>query len=81
MPYKDIEKSRERSRTWRLRNPERYKERMQKWYKLNKQKFRRLVVEHYGGGLNPKCACCGEELFEFLTIDHEEGNGHKHKRV
>jgi hypothetical protein len=31
----------------------------------------------YGG---PKCACCGETLFEGLTIDHIDGSGSKHRR-
>lgn len=50
------------------------------WYNVNqagaknanrkcrqKRKLRCLI--HYGGS-SPKCACCGESHFEFLTIDH-----------
>jgi hypothetical protein len=29
------------------------------------------VIEAYGG----KCACCGESIIEFLTIDHINNNG------
>lgn len=72
-------KDRTNSRNWRLRHPERYKQRMQAWYKLNRQKYRRAVIEHYGGGSTPKCACCGETLFEFLTIDHINGGGNQFK--
>ncbi len=33
------------------------------------------VLQHYG----MKCACCGEETYEFLSIDHINGGGHQHK--
>ena len=28
----------------------------------------------------PSCQCCGETLFEFLSIDHINGNGNAHRR-
>jgi hypothetical protein len=34
------------------------------------------VVLAYGG----KCVCCGEERSEFLSIDHIEGQGAKHRQ-
>ena len=34
------------------------------------------VVQKYGG----KCACCGETRFEFLTIDHINGGGCRHRK-
>jgi len=37
--------------------------------KFQRDRLRREVIEHYGG----KCACCGEKQFEFLTIDHTNG--------
>ena len=30
----------------------------------------------YGG----KCACCGETQLEFLTIDHKNNDGNKHRK-
>ena len=30
---------------------------------------RRKILEHYGGN-PPKCACCGEAQYFFLTLDH-----------
>jgi hypothetical protein len=42
--------------------------------RLHKRKV--LVILHYGG----KCACCGESRIEFLTIDHINGGGCKHRR-
>ena len=34
-------------------------------------------IGHYGG----KCACCGETNIGFLTIDHLDGGGSKHRRA
>ena len=34
------------------------------------------VIEHYGG----KCACCGEDELSFLTLDHINGGGSKHRK-
>lgn len=36
-----------------------------------------MVLEHYGG----KCACCGEDEWKFLTIDHINNDGAAHRRV
>ena len=32
-------------------------------------KNKERIIEAYGG----KCECCGESIFEFLTIDHRNG--------
>src|SRR6266487_5277379 len=45
-----------------------------------KQRKRRLCIDHYSGG-KMKCACCPENIYEFLTIDHINGGGHKHKKI
>jgi hypothetical protein len=41
-----------------------------------RKRRRLLVIQHYGG----KCACCGEINLEFLTVDHINGDGSKHRR-
>ena len=41
-----------------------------------KIKFKNIVLNHYGS----KCACCGESTPEFLTIDHINGEGNKHRK-
>jgi hypothetical protein len=40
-------------------------------------KFRNEVFLAYGGY---RCACCGEEEKAFLTIDHINGGGSKHRK-
>lgn len=42
-----------------------------------RRRERLRVFEAYGGAL---CACCGEDIFEFLTIDHVAGDGAEHRR-
>lgn len=39
-------------------------------------KNRLRVLNHYGG----KCACCGENRYEFLALDHINGGGSQHRR-
>jgi hypothetical protein len=41
--------------------------------------LRITVIGHYSQGLW-KCACCGESHIEFLSIDHVNGGGNKHRR-
>ena len=48
--------------------------------KKNKHEYalriKQEIMKHYGG----KCSCCGEDRIEFLTIDHLEGSGRKHRK-
>jgi hypothetical protein len=39
---------------------------------------RRMVLEFYGG-IPPRCKCCGESEVKFLSIDHINGGGRKHR--
>jgi hypothetical protein len=43
-----------------------------------RRKIRTNVLEHYAG--SPRCACCDESEFHFLTIDHVNGGGAIHRR-
>lgn len=45
-------------------------------YKLSYQAKRFAVLQHYGG----RCSCCGENTYEFLTIEHKNGGGTKHRK-
>ncbi len=40
------------------------------------QKIKDLVYSHYGGY---RCACCGETVKEFLSLDHIDNNGAQHR--
>src|SRR5438874_1601121 len=40
-------------------------------------RLRRDAFNAYGG---PQCACCGTLVDEFLTMDHIDGGGNKHKQ-
>lgn len=42
-------------------------------------KKRRLRVLTYYGGNPPCCACCDENRYEFLQLDHIEGGGKQHR--
>jgi len=37
------------------------------------------VLNFYSKG-TMKCSCCGENIIEFLSIDHIEGEGNKHRK-
>lgn len=46
-------------------------------YRQNyKNKYKEKVFSHYG----KFCACCGENEIDFLTIDHINGDGNKHRK-
>lgn len=76
---------------WRQNHPDKAKANCNRYYYRHKeerdksskrrskqllQKYRKIVIEHYGG----KCVCCGETLIEFLTIDHPKGNGKEDRK-
>lgn len=44
------------------------------WRRANKL----LVLKHYSNN-ELACNCCGESIYEFLTIDHINGGGNKHR--
>jgi hypothetical protein len=45
--------------------------------KAKNRALKQAVIDAYGGS----CECCGEATFEFLTIDHIDGSGHKHRKL
>lgn len=44
-------------------------------------KLRLQVLQHYSRSKVPYCACCGEDEYKFMALDHIEGNGLKHRRA
>jgi hypothetical protein len=47
--------------------------------KERNKRDRIAALEAYSNG-SPRCQCCGETHIEFLTIDHINGGGGKHRR-
>lgn len=43
--------------------------------KAHNAKYKQMVIEAYGG----RCACCGEDNPVFLSIDHIDNKGNKHR--
>jgi hypothetical protein len=78
----------EKRKEWVKNNPERVAQYTRNWVERNREKKRasnnawhlsvkKQVIEHYGG----KCECCGEGEFDFLSIDHINGGGNKHRAL
>jgi len=87
---KNREKIIEDSRVWASKNKEkkreygkRYREKHRELVNQRQRKYlvrlRMKVLNHYSTPL-PKCACCGESILEFLTIDHINNDGAKHRK-
>lgn len=83
---KCLDRARRNSKQYRKTNKDRVRLTVRKWRKKNKErnkaifdrhyrKMKRLVFAHYGS----KCSCCGERE-EFLTLDHINGDGGKHRK-
>lgn len=87
--YKHHEIAKERSRKYHHKivlekniKPDIYKkwrEQRNQYTKKYSEKIRFEVLQRYGGN-PPKCACCGEIQIEFLTIDHINNDGAKHRK-
>ena len=46
------------------------------YHKIRLRECRMKIIEHYGG----KCECCGETRYEFLAIDHINGDGQERRK-
>jgi len=87
---KCLDKIKNQQYKWKLNNPKRTKEIHKKSYLKNRDTIlhhakvysRNIWLEciyHYSYG-TMTCACCGEPIIEFLTIDHINGGGCKHRQ-
>lgn len=47
--------------------------------KKRRIKIKEKVFQHYGGN-PPRCACCGETIPEFLSVDHIHGTDDSRNR-
>lgn len=68
---KNKDKLSQRGKIWQANNRESINAR----YRRYTAERKRIVLEHYGD----KCTCCGETEPKFLTIDHINNDGHKHR--
>lgn len=53
-------------------------ESQKKYQKEQNALLRKIVLTHYSEG-KLECVCCGEKIYEFLTLDHINNDGHQHK--
>lgn len=49
-------------------------------FKIRRREIKHQIIFHYSKGLMC-CSCCGEVNIGFLTIDHLNGNGNKHRKT
>lgn len=68
--------SRKRIKSHRDKDPERRKGWARAWH----HRLRLQCLLHYSRG-TLKCACCGEGMVDFLTIDHVNNDGCKHRKT
>ena|ERR1035441_500387 len=59
-------------RIWQHNNPER----MKSYHQQYRFRLKKEVFDAYGN----KCKCCGEKELEFLSVDHINGDGSKHRK-
>jgi hypothetical protein len=80
---KTTEEKKLSARETRKRHGERYKQKNGAIrladVKRCKQNLKILVLTYYSNG-TPRCACCGELNVLFLTIDHIDNGGNKHRK-
>lgn len=67
------------SRRWYQENPEKARRIYCDAARRRSERLRHQVFAHYSSG-EPKCACCKETGFRFLTLDHTNNNGGEHRR-
>jgi len=63
---------------WIKKNPKRAKEIASKSGKKYNLNLRLACLNYYSKGLLD-CTCCGEKMLQFLSIDHIEGGGRRHR--
>lgn len=66
------EAQREANKKWYYKNREKHLATTKKY----QHKVREIVLKYYGG----RCECCSESKIPFLSIDHRNGGGGKHRK-
>lgn len=67
----------EKYRQIALKCHDKYREKKIAYMKEYGKKLKKKIFNHYGGFM---CSCCGEKEKKFLTIDHINGGGTKHRK-
>jgi hypothetical protein len=49
-------------------------------HRARRKQQRLRVLKYYSNSETPECACCKENIIEFLVIDHKDGGGNAHRR-
>lgn len=52
---------------------------MKEHHQKNQAKLKMEIISHYSNGKN-YCDCCGENQIKFLTVNHKDGGGNKHRQ-
>jgi hypothetical protein len=88
MPYKDPEKQKAAFRRFHAAHPRAQSGYAAAWYQRNRERIlgaqhtaRLACLQHYSRAKVPRCRCCGEEHYHFLTLDHIENDGKVHRAV
>jgi hypothetical protein len=88
MGYSDLQKNREWFKEYRKTHPRDYKREYDQEYRKahpnttrQNQDYRlRVKLEVFNAYGGARCACCGEEHIEFLSLDHIGNNGAEHRK-
>lgn len=56
------------------------REKVLRWSRVKTRDYRRRLREQILAAYGGICACCGDDHEEFLTIDHIDGQGAKHRK-
>jgi RNA polymerase-binding transcription factor DksA len=72
------------TKEWCKKNPDKVRELSRKKNikyrekgKIKRREIKLKIINAYGG----KCACCGENIPEFLTLEHIKGGGQKERKA
>ena len=71
-----VKNNSEKVRKIALRSYYKHRKKRNQESKETRLRIKKQVFSHYGN----TCVCCGETIPGFLTIDHINGDGHKHRR-
>ena len=75
-PSNDPVRHRATNKLWRERNADKIKEKKCRDYIKERDELKNEWLSAYGS----KCTCCGESEKKFLTVEHLNGDGKRHRK-